>query len=75
VARDVTDAKQSERELRSLLAEQAALRRVATIVAREGEHAEVVTAVAEEVGKLLSAEAAGVVRYHSHNVPPGFSFD
>jgi PAS domain S-box-containing protein len=62
-ARDVTDAKQSETELRSLLAEQAALQRVATLVARGDEHAEVVAAVAEEVGKLLSAEAAGVVRY------------
>jgi PAS domain S-box-containing protein len=62
-ARDVTEAKQSEAALRSLLAEQAALRRVATLVAREGEHSEVVAAVAEEVGKLLSAEAAGVVRY------------
>jgi PAS domain S-box-containing protein len=63
VARDVTEAKQSERELRGLLAEQAALRRVATLVAREGEHAEVFAAVAEEVGKLLPAEAAGVVRF------------
>jgi PAS domain S-box-containing protein len=63
VARDVTDAKQAEAELRSLLAEQAALRRVATLVARGDEYAEVVAAVAEEVGKLLSAEAAGVVRY------------
>jgi signal transduction histidine kinase len=36
---------------------------VATLVAGEGEHAEVVAAVAEEVGKLLAAEAAGVVRY------------
>jgi PAS domain S-box-containing protein len=62
-ARDVTEAKQSETRLRSLLAEQAALRRVATLVARGGEHAEVVSAVAEEVGKLLSADAAGVVRY------------
>jgi PAS domain S-box-containing protein len=62
-ARDVTEAKQSEARLRSLLAEQAALRRVATLVARGGEHAEVVSAVAEEVGKLLSADAAGVVRY------------
>jgi signal transduction histidine kinase len=44
-------------------AEQAALRRVATLVAREGEHGEVVAAVAEEVGKLLPAEAAGVVRF------------
>ena len=61
--RDVTESKRSEAELRSLLAEQAALRRVATLVAREGEYAEVVAAVAEEVGKLLSAEAARVVRY------------
>jgi PAS domain S-box-containing protein len=63
VARDVTEAKESETRLRNLLAEQAALRRVATLVARGGEHAEVVSAVAEEVGKLLSADAAGVVRY------------
>jgi PAS domain S-box-containing protein len=65
VARDVTDTKQSETELRSLLAEQAALRHVATLVARGDEHAKVVAAVAEEVGKLLSAEAAGVVRYEA----------
>jgi PAS domain S-box-containing protein len=63
VARDVTDATQAEAKLRSLLAEQGALRRVATLVAREGGHSEVVAAVAEEVGRLLSAEAAGVVRY------------
>jgi hypothetical protein len=60
VGRDVTEAKRSEAELRSLLAEQAALRRVATLVAREAGYAEVVAAVAEEVGKLLSAEAARV---------------
>jgi PAS domain S-box-containing protein len=63
VARDVTEAKQTETRLRSLLAEQAALRRVATLVARGGAYAEVVAAVAGEVGKLLSADAAGVVRY------------
>jgi PAS domain S-box-containing protein len=65
VGRDVTEAKRAETELRSLLAEQAALRRVATLVAREAEYADVVAAVAEEVGKLLSAEAARVVRYGS----------
>jgi PAS domain S-box-containing protein len=63
VARDVTDAKRSEAALRSLLAEQAALRRFATLVAREGEPAEMFAAVAEEVGKLLSAQAGGVLRY------------
>lgn len=35
-ARDIIDAKRAEMELRSLLAEQAALRRVATLVARGG---------------------------------------
>jgi PAS domain S-box-containing protein len=63
VGRDVTEAKTAEAELRGLLAEQEALRRVAMLVAREAEYAEVVAAVAEEVGKLLSAEAARVVRY------------
>jgi PAS domain S-box-containing protein len=63
VARDVTEAKQAEMKLRDLLAEQAALRRVATLVAHARPQTEVVAAVAEEVGKLLSAEAAGVVRY------------
>jgi PAS domain S-box-containing protein len=65
VARDVTEARRSEMKLRGLLAEQEALRRVATLVARESENADVVAAVAEEVGKLLGAEAAGVVRYES----------
>ena len=68
VARDVTDARQAEAELRTLLDEQAALRRVATLVAREGEHAGLFAAVAEEVGRLLSAEAAGIVRYEPQRV-------
>ena len=59
----MTEAKRSEMELRDVLAEQAALRRVATLVAHVRPHTEIVAAVAEEVGKLLSAEAAGVVRY------------
>jgi PAS domain S-box-containing protein len=89
-ARDVTEAKQTETRLRSLLAEQTALRRVATLVARGGAYGEVVSAVAEEVGKLLSADAAGVVRYEPegrgtvvgtwsrsgvHHIPAGTSVD
>ena len=62
-ARDVTEGKHAEKKLRVLLSEQAALRRVATIVAREGEHAEVFTVVAEEVAQMLGADGAGVVRY------------
>lgn len=63
VARDVTEAKHAEKKLRMLLSEQAALRRVATVVAREGEHTEVFAAVAEEVAQLLGADGAGLVRY------------
>jgi signal transduction histidine kinase len=39
---------------------------VATLVTREGEHAGLFAAVVEEVGRLLSAEAAGMVRYEPH---------
>ncbi len=63
VARDVTDAKHAGAKLESLLAEQGALRRVATLVAREGEAAELFAAVAEEIGRLLAADTAGIVRY------------
>jgi len=63
VARDVTDAKQVEAETRALLAGQAALRRVATRVAREGDHTELFELVTEEVGRLLEARSASIVRY------------
>jgi signal transduction histidine kinase len=53
----------TEAELRTLLAGQAALRRVATLVAREGKHPEVFELVTEEVGRLLGARSASVVRY------------
>ena len=65
VARDVTEAKQAAAKLQALLVEQNALRRVATLVAREGEHVEVFAVVAEEVGRLLEADAAGIVRYET----------
>ena len=63
VARDVTDAKRVEAELRTLLAGQAALRRVATHVARQGDHSDVFELVTEEVGRLLDAESASIVRF------------
>jgi len=59
--------------------EQAALRRVATLVVRDAAPEPVFAAVAEEIGRLLSAQAS-VVRYHpdgaarfvgTANVPPG----
>jgi len=54
-------------ELRRLAEEQAALRRVATLVARGPSPEEVFTAVAEEVGRLLDAEFTILSRHE----PPG----
>jgi predicted ATPase/signal transduction histidine kinase len=48
---------------RRIADEQAALRRVATLVARAAPPQEVFTAVAEEVGLLLAADSAILVRY------------
>jgi PAS domain S-box-containing protein len=50
-------------EVQRLADEQAALRRVATMVAREREAPEVFAAVAEEVGRLLPVENAAMLRY------------
>jgi signal transduction histidine kinase len=52
-------------ELRQLLEEQAALRRVATLVARAVSPAEVFEAVAREVARLLDAPATGLLRYET----------
>jgi len=55
-ARDVTDN-------RVLTNEQAALRRVATLVAEGGDPAQLFEAVAVEVGQLLDADATRLLRY------------
>ena len=56
IGRDVTD--------RSALAdEQAALRRVATLVARESSPSVVFASVAEELGRRLGVESTGMFRY------------
>jgi PAS domain S-box-containing protein len=65
VARDVTARRRAESELRRLAEEQTALRRVATLVARESTADEVFAKVAEEVGLLLEADAAAVWRYET----------
>ncbi|HEV7791203.1 MAG TPA: hypothetical protein VGP05_19515, partial [Pseudonocardia sp.] len=49
-------------ELRVLADEQAALRRVATLVARGVPPGEVFAAVAQEVGSVLRADATTIVR-------------
>ena len=60
---DVTEREQATAEIVRLASEQAALRRVATLVARSPEPELVFQAVAEEAGKLLGAESAGTIRF------------
>jgi PAS domain S-box-containing protein len=61
--RDVTEQRERERALRKLADEQAALRRVATAVAAETDPASVFGLVTEEVGRMLGAETANMLRY------------
>jgi signal transduction histidine kinase len=77
VAKDVTDRKRAEEDLRRaqraaeesrdalrlLAEEQAALRRVATLVARGVSSSDVFTAVSEEVGRLLGADSTALISY------------
>jgi signal transduction histidine kinase len=60
---DVTDRRQAETELERLAGEQAALGRVATLVAREASQVEVFTAIAEEIGQRFGAEQIRMLRY------------
>jgi PAS domain S-box-containing protein len=62
MARDVTERREAEVELARLAGEQAALRRVATLVARGVPAVEVFSAVAEEVERLLDAQATTIGR-------------
>jgi signal transduction histidine kinase len=50
-------------EGRQLLNEQAALRRVATLVARGVDQQTILTAVAEEIGRMAGAEMVNIFRY------------
>jgi signal transduction histidine kinase len=59
---------ESREALDRLAEEQAALRRVATLVARGVEHREIFSAVADEVGRLFGSNAA-VVRFESEGPP------
>jgi signal transduction histidine kinase len=54
---------QARSEVQRLADEQAALRRVATLVARESSPDEVFSAVAEELGRVLLVEGTRVIRY------------
>jgi signal transduction histidine kinase/CHASE3 domain sensor protein len=54
---------QAREELQRVAEEQAALRRVATLVARAAPRAALFAAVAEEVGRVLDADLTGMSRY------------
>jgi signal transduction histidine kinase len=64
VATAIANAEAHE-ELRRVADEQAALRRVATLVARGQPPAGVFTAVAEEIGVLYGADTASVIRFEA----------
>lgn len=61
--RVLADERATREELEHLAREQAALRHVATLVARGGPQAGVFAAVAAEVGLLFDADATSIVRY------------
>jgi PAS domain S-box-containing protein len=76
--RDLTKRKATESELRRLADEQAALRRVATLVASGADGRRVMAAVTEEVGRLLGAQTANMIRYEDERtatVVGGWSSD
>ena len=61
--RDLSDAKRAADDLRKLAGEQAALRRLAMLVARQPSPDEVLTAVTEEVGSVLGADFAAMLTF------------
>jgi PAS domain S-box-containing protein len=61
--RDISERKRSELALRTLADQQAALRRVATIVAGEASEERVFAVVTEQVARLLGAQIANLVRF------------
>jgi signal transduction histidine kinase len=63
--RDISAAKQAERHLRELADEQAALRRVATLVARESSPQQLFAIVAEQVAQVINVPLVRLVRYES----------
>jgi signal transduction histidine kinase len=67
VATAIANAEARE-ALRQLADEQAALRRVATLVALDVRPADIFSAVVEEVGHLFGTDSAGVVRFE-HDPP------
>ena len=65
MARDVTERRRAEAEVERLADEQAALRRVATLVAHEAPQTEIFAAIAEGIGQLVGPEEIRMLRYES----------
>jgi PAS domain S-box-containing protein len=63
--RDLTDAKRAEGDLRRLADEQAALRRVATLVADEAAPDLIFASVAEEIARILMADRCAMGRFET----------
>src|SRR4051794_20181158 len=61
--RDISGTKQAESRLRELAEEQAALRRVATLVAYEASPERLVAAVAEQVARVFGVPLVRLIRY------------
>jgi PAS domain S-box-containing protein len=61
--RDISERKEASDALRLLVEEQDALRRVATLVAREPKPSDVFSAVATEAAKILHSPLVSMVRY------------
>jgi PAS domain S-box-containing protein len=61
--RDISAARQAENHLRELGEEQAALRRVATLVARESSPQQLFAIVAEQVARIVDVPLVRLVRY------------
>ena len=66
--RDITERKRAEAELAQRADEQAALRRVATLVASDTESEQLFARVCEEVGTLVGADTANLLRYDHDRV-------
>ena len=62
IGADVTERRRAELELRALAAEQAALRRVATVVAGEPTQEVLLETVTTEVGRLFGAQSSNLTR-------------
>ena len=69
---DVTERRQAESELERLAGEQAALRRVATLVAQEASQAEVFEAIADECAQLFGTQEFRLARFDEGPTPTEF---